>query len=119
MASSPCVSCGRPADQTAPCPHCGYDPLLTELARLDRDIAEMSAQDVRLQKELKDLSARMQVAQHQRVLLAHTQQRRNAPKPRSVLRRRPGSGGRTAPGSRSFPRAPTTSPLGCAWSRRS
>jgi hypothetical protein len=100
-----------------------------ELTRLDRDIAEMSAQDMRLQKELKDLSAKMQAAQHQRVLLFNTQQqqqRRGTPKPRSVLRRRPtsapGGGARTAPppppyeksrqGTPTAPRPPRQQPRG-------
>ncbi len=94
MATSACVSCGRPADPTGACPHCGHDPLAVELGRLDRDIADMSAQDMRLQKQVKDLAAKMQAAQHQRVILTHTQQqqqqqqrRRGTPKPR-VLRTR-------------------------------
>lgn len=130
MATSPCVSCGRPADPTGPCPHCGHDPLASELTRLDRDIAEMSAEDMRLQKEIKDLSAKMQAAQHQRVLLFNTQQqqvRRAAPKPRSVLRRRPtsapgGGGSRKPPppppyekprqGTPTAPRPPRQQPRG-------
>jgi hypothetical protein len=101
-----------------------------ELTRLDRDIAEMSAEDMRLQKELKDLSAKMQAAQHQRVLLYNTQQqqlRRSTPKPRSVLRRRPisapgGGGARKAPppppyekprqGTPTAPRPPRQQPRG-------
>lgn len=93
MATSACVSCGRPTDPTGPCPHCGHDPLKieVELARLDHDIADMSAQDVRLQQQVQDLAAKMQAAQHQRVILAHTkreQRRRGTPKPRGILRRR-------------------------------
>lgn len=118
MATFPCVSCGEPADPTVSCPHCGHDTLTVELSRLDRDIAEMSAEDVRLQKEVKDLAAKMQAARHQRVLLAHTQQQRqrqSTPKPRSGRRRQPVStagddGTRTAHQSPSHQPPPPETP---------
>jgi hypothetical protein len=78
----------------------------SELARLEHDIAEMSARDVALQNERTKLSREMQAAMHQRALLSnklHERMRQAAPKPRRVLRRTiPASPTATAPA------APTT-----------
>jgi len=86
-----CRRCGRPADLVTGCPHCGEPapPLAAELERLNRDIAEMSARDLSIQKERANLSQKMQAALHQRALLqdAQAQRIRRPPRQRSTARR--------------------------------
>lgn len=86
-----CTHCGRPADPVLGCPYCGQPPppLAVELERLNRDIAEMSARDLAIQKERAELSAKMQAALHQRALLqaAQSQRLRRSRRPRAATRR--------------------------------
>ncbi|HET6212799.1 MAG TPA: permease, partial [Micromonosporaceae bacterium] len=79
-----CTACGRPADLVTGCTYCGQPapPLAVEIERLNRDIAEMSARDLAIQRERADLSAHMQAALHQRALLSGAQSARVRRTPR-------------------------------------
>jgi len=87
-----CTRCGYPADPTSGCPNCGEPPppLAVEIERLNREIAEMSARDLSIQRERANLSATMQAALHQRSLLvgAQSERMRRMPKQRTVPFRR-------------------------------
>src|SRR5262245_26238337 len=87
-----CTRCGFQADPITGCPACGQPPppLAVEIDRLNREIAEMSARDLAIQRERANLSARMQAALHQRNLLSGAQAERikQAPKQRGGTRRR-------------------------------
>jgi hypothetical protein len=88
----------------------------SELARLEQEIAEMSAQDVTLQNERTLLSRRMQAAMHQRALIAHQmdqRMRQAATKPRRVLRRAPAAAPTAAPSD-----IPPPAPAGRRWTAR-
>ncbi|HEU4421075.1 MAG TPA: permease [Pilimelia sp.] len=78
MARELCSSCGRPMEAGLPCPHCGNDPsnFATDLAQIEREISEMSAQDVALQAQRTVLSRKMQAAMHRRALMANAQAER-------------------------------------------
>ncbi|HYN93951.1 MAG TPA: permease, partial [Pilimelia sp.] len=95
MPALPCPSCGRPADPTLPCPSCGADAggIAAELARVEREISELSRQDVAMQVQRTQLSKRMQAAMHRRALLANAQDERSrhatTKQKRSTGRRRP------------------------------
>ncbi len=78
-AASTCSMCGREReDPTVRCPHCGNTPeqLAAEVARLNKAIAEMNAEDVRLSGERKKLSGKLQAALYQRDILAHAEAQR-------------------------------------------
>jgi len=106
-----CTHCGRPADPVIGCPYCGQPPppLAAELERLNRDIAEMSARDLAIQKERAELSAKMQAALHQRALLqaAQSQRLRRSRRPLVATRRiTPRLPAQARPGRRTVPPPP-------------
>lgn len=95
-ATSTCSMCGRPRDPSARCPHCGNTPeqLAAEVARLNKAIADMNAEDVRLSGERKKLSGKLQAALYQRDILAHAEaqrQKKAAPKQRRWIPKPPGA----------------------------
>ncbi|GAA1648817.1 hypothetical protein GCM10009679_62500 [Saccharothrix algeriensis] len=96
-AASTCSMCGREReDPTVRCPHCGNTPeqLAAEVARLNKAIAEMNAEDVRLSGERKKLSGKLQAALYQRDILAHAEaqrQKKAAPKQRRWIPKPPGA----------------------------
>lgn len=96
-AASTCSMCGREReDPTVRCPHCGNTPeqLAAEVARLNKAIAEMNAEDVRLSGERKRLSGKLQAALYQRDILAHAEaqrQKKAAPKQRRWMPKPPGA----------------------------
>ncbi len=128
--------CGRLRDPSERCPHCGNTPevLAAELARINKAIADMSAEDLSLSAQRKKLSSQMQAAMHQRNLIAHAEAERQrqsrAPRQRRLGRTgptrsvppQPGPGTtttttpppppRTAPGPKAAgPRQPRVAPL--------
>ncbi|WP_144121919.1 SCO7613 C-terminal domain-containing membrane protein [Catellatospora sichuanensis] len=107
-ATSTCSMCGRERDPSVRCPHCGNTPeqLAAEVNRLNKAIADMNAEDLRLSGERKKLSSKLQAALYQRDILAHAEaqrQKKAAPKQRRWLPRPPGA---QAPGTQSSPRPP-------------
>ncbi len=77
MATHPCSSCGRQINPSVRCPYCGHENSLDEeLARIERDIAEMSARDMAILKERSQISSKMQAALFQRDILAHANRER-------------------------------------------
>jgi hypothetical protein len=78
MRAQSCPTCGQPADPAQPCPHCGAEPgdFAAELALVEREIAELAAKDVAMQKERTLISRRMQAAMHRKALLANAQDER-------------------------------------------
>lgn len=106
--ASVCSRCGTPRDPSMRCPKCGNTPdvLAEELARVNKALADMSQQDIRLKTELKKLSQTMQAAMHQRNLLMNTEaarQKKAAPKQRP-WRRTQSTGPATAAPARVPPR---------------
>jgi len=73
MATFKCSSCGRQIQPAAQCPYCGalQGQWADELARIERSIAEIKADDVRIGKEAKLNAQKLQAAQFQRDILAH------------------------------------------------
>ncbi|MFD0594482.1 hypothetical protein ACFQZ4_20290 [Catellatospora coxensis] len=95
-ATSTCSMCGRERDPSVRCPHCGNTPeqLAAEVARLNKAIADMNAEDLRLSGERKKLSGKLQAALYQRDILAHAEaqrQKKAAPKQRRWIPRPPGA----------------------------
>lgn len=95
-ATSTCSMCGRERDPSVRCPHCGNTPeqLAAEVARLNKAIADMNAEDLRLSGERKKLSSKLQAALYQRDILAHAEaqrQKKATPKQRRWLPRPPGA----------------------------
>ncbi|GIF98468.1 hypothetical protein Cci01nite_35620 [Catellatospora citrea] len=95
------------------CPHCGNTPeqLAAEVSRLNKAIADMNAEDLRLSGERKKLSSKLQAALYQRDILAHAEaqrQKKAAPKQRRWLPRPPGAQAPAAPPGTLPPDAPTT-----------
>ncbi|WP_344403316.1 hypothetical protein, partial [Catellatospora chokoriensis] len=95
-ATSTCSMCGRERDPSVRCPHCGNTPeqLAAEVSRLNKAIADMNAEDLRLSGERKKLSSKLQAALYQRDILAHAEaqrQKKAAPKQRRWLPRPPGA----------------------------
>ncbi|MEV4410872.1 permease [Catellatospora sp. NPDC049609] len=96
-ATSTCSMCGREReDPTVRCPHCGNTPeqLAAEVARLNKAIADMNAEDVRLAGERKRLSSKLQAALYQRDILAHAEaqrQKKATPKQRRWIPKPPGA----------------------------
>jgi hypothetical protein len=70
--------------------------LSSELARLEKAIAEMAAANVKLDQERQDLAGKMQVAQHRRDVLAHEVAERERQRGAGGGR---GAGGRTGRGA--------------------
>ncbi|GAB4049433.1 hypothetical protein GCM10028775_17820 [Catellatospora paridis] len=96
--------CGRERDPSVRCPHCGNTPeqLAAEVNRLNKAIADMNAEDLRLSGERKKLSSKLQAALYQRDILAHAEaqrQKKAAPKQRRWLPRPPGAQTPAAPPS--------------------
>ncbi|GIF88591.1 hypothetical protein Cch02nite_20350 [Catellatospora chokoriensis] len=94
--------CGRERDPSVRCPHCGNTPeqLAAEVSRLNKAIADMNAEDLRLSGERKKLSSKLQAALYQRDILAHAEaqrQKKAAPKQRRWLPRPPGAQAPAAP----------------------
>jgi hypothetical protein len=94
MRAQACPTCGQPADPARPCPHCGAAPgdFGTELAKIEREIADLAAKDVQMQKDRTLLSRKMQAAMHRRALLANAQDERSrhvVTRPKRPGRRRP------------------------------
>nr|MDT0657863.1 permease [Micromonospora sp. DSM 115978] len=94
MSTVKCSSCGRAMTAGPQCPRCGAEQpdWLDDLARIERSIADMKARDLAIAKEQKQIAAKMQAALFQRDILAHAteQRRKQANKPRRILRRRAG-----------------------------
>ncbi|GAA2379252.1 hypothetical protein Cme02nite_17720 [Catellatospora methionotrophica] len=95
-ATSTCSMCGRERDPSVRCPHCGNTPeqLAAEVTRLNKAIADMNAEDLRLSGERKKLSGKLQAALYQRDILAHAEaqrQKKAAPKQRRWIPRPPGA----------------------------
>ncbi|GGK05263.1 hypothetical protein GCM10010123_38890 [Pilimelia anulata] len=92
MRAETCPTCGRAADPTRVCPHCGAVPgsVATALADVEREIAELAARDVSIQEQRTELSQRMQAAMHRRALLANAQdlRQRHSATARATARRR-------------------------------
>ncbi|MDG4828674.1 permease [Solwaraspora sp. WMMD1047] len=116
MSTTKCSSCGRTMSAGPRCPRCGAEQTdwQDDLARIERSIAEMKARDVAIAKEQKQIAAKMQAALFQRDILAHAneQRRKQATKPRRVLRRRAGQRPPTAgaPGATTPGAPPGTAP---------
>lgn len=90
--TSVCSNCGTPRDPSERCPRCGNTPeaLAAEIARVNKAIADMNQEDLRLKTEVKKLSQQMQAALHQRTLLINTEaerQKKSAPRQRPWSRR--------------------------------
>lgn len=112
MRAQACPTCGQAADPTRQCPHCGATPgdFAAELAKIEREIAELAKKDVAIQNERATLSKKMQAAMHRRALLANAQDERSrhgVTRPRRPGRRRPVQ---TPPTQRRPPYAPTGPP---------
>jgi hypothetical protein len=73
MATFKCSSCGRQIQPAPQCPSCGahQGQWADELARIERSIAEIKADDVRIAKEAKLNAQKLQAAKFQRDILAH------------------------------------------------
>ncbi|HZM81537.1 MAG TPA: hypothetical protein VFC19_37915 [Candidatus Limnocylindrales bacterium] len=90
--TSVCANCGTPRDPSERCPRCGNTPeaLAAEIARVNKAIADMNQEDLRLKTELKKISQQMQAALHQRTLLVNTEaerQKKSTPRQRPWSRR--------------------------------
>jgi hypothetical protein len=99
--TSVCSNCGTPRDPSERCPRCGNTPdvLASEIARVNKAIADMNQEDIRLKGELKRNSQNMQAALHQKSLLTNVEaerQRKGAPKQRPWSR---GKNGQAANGA--------------------
>ncbi|MEV4618913.1 permease [Asanoa sp. NPDC049573] len=93
MERYPCPSCGREIDPAPRCPYCNAEQgrWADEVARIEREIAEIRKQDIQVAREQRLLAQRMQAAQFQRDILNAANQERlkqQIGKPRRVLRRR-------------------------------
>jgi hypothetical protein len=111
MRAQPCPTCGRPADPAGPCPHCGAsaDDFASELARIEREIADIAAKDVEYQKQRTLLSKKMQAAMHRKALLANAQDERvRVTRQKRPGRRRPVP---VPPTQRRPPQAPPEPPV--------
>lgn len=110
MSAYQCASCGRKFEAAPACPHCGaeHDRWAEDLARIERAIAEMKIREAAIANEQKNIAAQMQAALFQRDILTHAseQRRKQATKPRRVLRRRPGRRPPTAAPGAAPPRVP-------------
>ena len=111
MSTVKCSSCGRQIKAGTRCGTCGAEPPggPEDLARIERSIAEMKERDLAIAKEQKQIAAKMQAALFQRDILAHAseQRRKQATKPRRVLRRKAGQRPPTAtPAATVPPRVP-------------
>jgi hypothetical protein len=73
MATFKCSSCGRQIQPAPQCPYCGahQGQWADELARIERSIAEIKADDIRIAKEAKLNAQKLQAAQFQRDILSH------------------------------------------------
>ncbi|BCB85107.1 hypothetical protein Psuf_024200 [Phytohabitans suffuscus] len=74
MATFKCSSCGRQLKPAPQCPYCGANQggqWAEELDRIERSIAEIKADDIRIAKEAKVNAQKLQAAQFQRDILAH------------------------------------------------
>ncbi len=93
MSTDQCSACGRVIEAAPRCPQCGAEqPQWTdELTHIERSIAELKARDMEIAAEQKQLAAKMQAALFQRDILAHAgdQRRKQATRPRRLLRRHP------------------------------
>lgn len=103
-----CASCGRPAPPGAPCPHCGHQPerLAADLANLDQELSQLAAQNLQLDQQRKDLAGKMQVAKHQRDVLARSLAEQRAPDRKGAGGQAPGKAGRPPPVERLRRRVP-------------
>ncbi|MEJ3741920.1 zinc ribbon domain-containing protein [Actinomycetes bacterium KLBMP 9797] len=110
MATYPCPSCGREIQPAPQCPHCGADQdrLAEELTKIDRAIADLKRDEVRIAKELKLNAQALQAAQFQRGILGHANRQRaqQATKSRRVVRTRIGRQSPTAAAPSGPPRVP-------------
>jgi hypothetical protein len=92
------------------CPNCGNTPevLAAELARINKAIADMSAEDLSLIAQRKKLSSQLQAAMHQRNLISHAeaerQRKAQGPRQRRFV---PGRGGRPTSATRTPPSSTT------------
>ncbi|MEU7819865.1 permease [Catellatospora sp. NPDC049133] len=116
-ATSTCSMCGRERDPSVRCPHCGNTPeqLAAEVARLNKAIADMNAEDLRLSGERKKLSGKLQAALYQRDILAHAEaqrQKKAAPKQRRWIPRPPGAKDPAVPPAESADPAATSPAAG-------
>jgi len=105
MERYPCPSCGREIDPAPRCPYCNaaQGRWADEVARIEREIAEIKRRDIEIAREQRLLAQRMQAAQFQRDILAAANQERlkeQIKKTRKALRRR------------GFRRPPTADPRG-------
>ncbi|GIF53008.1 hypothetical protein DFJ67_1053 [Asanoa ferruginea] len=116
MERYPCPSCGREIDPAPRCPYCNAEQgrWADEVARIEREIAEIRKQDIQVAREQRLLAQRMQAAQFQRDILNAANQERlkqQIGKPRRVLRRRvfrrpPTAGAETGVPPTAAPRGP-------------
>ncbi len=93
MERYPCPSCGREIEPAPRCPYCNAEQgkWADEVSRIEREIAEIRKQDIKLARDQRLLAQRMNAAQFQRDILAAANQERikeQRKKPRRVLRRR-------------------------------
>jgi len=107
--TSVCSNCGTPRDPSERCPRCGNTPeaLAAEIARINKAIADMNQEDIRLKTELRKISQQMQAAMHQRNLLTNVEaerQKKAVPKQRRWSRRPQEP--TAAPGGQQPPRPP-------------
>ncbi|MBB5870325.1 hypothetical protein F4553_003704 [Allocatelliglobosispora scoriae] len=116
MEQTQCSMCGRLRDPAQRCPSCGNtaEDLAAELDRLNRAIADMSAEDLTLASARSGLSKKMQAALHQRRLIQHAEQERlkaaNTPKQRRLRRNDPPPTG-SIPAQGTGPDRPRVAPL--------
>ncbi|GFJ80708.1 hypothetical protein Phou_048880 [Phytohabitans houttuyneae] len=132
MATFKCSSCGRQIQPAPQCPYCGahQGQWADELARIERSIAEIKADDIRIAKEAKLNAQKLQAAQFQRDILSHANAQaqekvRTRTRRRTFVRRPagapPGPAGPPPPLSpdsqpppRRVPRQESTRPAGAA-----
>ncbi|MFK3981042.1 SCO7613 C-terminal domain-containing membrane protein [Micromonospora sp. NPDC050397] len=118
MSTYRCSSCGREIEAAPRCPHCGAEQgqWADDLARIERSIAEIKMRDAAIASEQKQLAAKMQAALFQRDILTHAndERRKQATKPRRVLRRRGNRRPPTAEPGLAPPRVPRQSPTAAA-----
>ncbi|MFC0527976.1 SCO7613 C-terminal domain-containing membrane protein [Phytohabitans kaempferiae] len=127
MATYKCSSCGRQIQPAPQCPHCGalQGQWADELAKIERSIAEIKADDIRIAKEAKLNAQKLQAAQFQRDILAHANAKSQDKVRQSTRTRRrtfvrrppnaaPGAGGPPPPPPRRVPRQDGARPTATA-----